>query len=369
MANATDDMRPGAGPEGGPPRRLRLDQALIEQGIRLGLIALLLYWSFVLVRPFISIVLWSAVITVALYPPFDWLAVRLGGRRAPAAALITLGCLLIIVGPVIWLGLGVVDGLRALADLLGSGALALPPPWPAIKSWPLVGEPLYSLWDQASSNLASAFAKIAPLLKPVGVGILDFAAGTGIGVLEFLAAVIIAGFLFSPAPSLVDSIKAFSQRVAASRGAPLVELTGATIRSVSRGVIGVSLLQMLLAGIGLWIAGVPGASLIAFAVLILGIVQIGPSVVLIPAIIWSWMTQETAAALLFTAYIVPVNLLDNFLRPLLIGRGLTTPILVILIGLIGGTLAHGLLGLFLGPIVLAVAWELVVAWMRADRTA
>jgi len=127
-------------------------------------------------------------------------------------------------------------------------------------------------------------------------------------------------------------------------------------------------LAALLAGIGLVIAGVPGASLIAFAVLILGIVQIGPSLVLIPAIIWSWMTQETAAALLFTAYIVPVNLLDNFLRPLFIGRGLTTPILVILIGLIGGTLAHGLLGLFLGPIVLAVAWELVVAWMRVDDT-
>jgi predicted PurR-regulated permease PerM len=367
MANASGDMTSAAGPEGGPPKRLRLDQTLIEQAVRLGLIALLLYWSFVLIQPFISIILWSAVITVALYPAFNWLVARLGGRRAPAAALITLGCLLIIVGPVVWLGLGLVDGLRALADLIGTGALSLPPPSPVIKSWPLIGEPLYSLWDQASSNLASAFAKIAPLLKPIGVATLDFAAGTGIGVLQFLAAVFIAGFLFSPAPSLARSIKALSQRVAANRGAPLVELAGATIRSVSRGVIGVSLLQMLLAGIGLVIAGVPGASLIAFAVLILGIVQIGPSPVLIPAIIWSWVNQETTAALLFTAYIVPVNLIDNVLRPLFIGRGLTTPILVILIGLIGGTLAHGLLGLFLGPIVLAVAWELVVAWMRAEE--
>jgi predicted PurR-regulated permease PerM len=113
--------------------------------------------------------------------------------------------------------------------------------------------------------------------------------------------------------------------------------------------------------------GVPGASLITSAVLILGIIQIGPAIVLVPLIIWSWFSMETTSALLFSAYMVPVSLLDNVLRPFLMGRGLQTPILVILIGVIGGTLSQGITGLFLGPIVLAVIWELLMAWVKDNE--
>jgi predicted PurR-regulated permease PerM len=147
-----------------------------------------------------------------------------------------------------------------------------------------------------------------------------------------------------------------------------VQLAGATIRNVSQGVIGVSLVQALLAGIGLMAASVPGASLIAFFVLILGIIQIGPSVILIPVIIWSWITMDTATALIFTVYMVPVNLIDNILRPILMSRGLATPMLVIVVGAIGGTLSNGIIGLFIGPIVLAVAWELLVTWVHDENT-
>jgi len=132
---------------------------------------------------------------------------------------------------------------------------------------------------------------------------------------------------------------------------------------VSRGVIGISVLQALLAGVALAVAGVPGASLITSAVLILGIIQIGPSVVLIPLVIWSWFAMDTMAAFLFTVWMVPVNLLDNILKPIVMGRGLQTPMLVILVGVIGGTLAYGITGLFLGPIVLAVIWELTATWV------
>ena len=148
-----------------------------------------------------------------------------------------------------------------------------------------------------------------------------------------------------------------------------VHIAVATIRAVARGVIGVAALQSFLIGIGLVIAGVPGASLITLAALLLGIIQIGPTPVVIPVIIWAWFAMDTVAALLFTVYMIPVNLIDNVLRPLLMGRGLDTPIVVILIGLIGGTLSLGLTGLFLGPIVLAVIWELVVAWIRESENA
>ncbi len=138
---------------------------------------------------------------------------------------------------------------------------------------------------------------------------------------------------------------------------------------MSRGVIGISVLQALLAGVGLMVAGIPAASLIAFAVLILGIIQIGPSLVLIPLIIWVWLSMETTTALLFTAYMIPVNLLDNILRPLVMGHGLSTPMPIILLGVIGGTISYGITGLFLGPIVLAVFWELLVAWLRESENA
>jgi predicted PurR-regulated permease PerM len=165
---------------------------------------------------------------------------------------------------------------------------------------------------------------------------------------------------------LVEAVATFLRRLVSRRGDEFVQLAGATVRNVSQGVIGVSLLQALLAGIGLMAASVPGASLITLFVLILGIVQIGPSVILIPVIIWSWLTMETTTALIFTAYIVPVNLIDNILRPLLMSRGLSTPMLVIVIGAIGGTLSNGIIGLFVGPIVLAVAWDLLVTWVRED---
>jgi len=255
-----------------------------------------------------------------------------------------------------------------ISERLDPSVLAVPSPPVSVKDWPLIGEPIYQFWDLASTNLSAAFAKIVPELKPLGGRLLRVGADTGLGILKFLIAVLVAGFLFSPAPALAAAVKRFSQRLNPERGEELVGQAAATIRAVSRGVIGISVLQALLAGIGLMAAGIPQASLITFAVLILGIIQIGPTIVIVPVIIWSWMTMETGSALLFTVYMVPVNLLDNLLRPVVMGRGLKTPILVILIGVIGGTLAYGITGLFLGPIVLAVIWELMVAWIKDQET-
>ncbi|MBV9459105.1 MAG: AI-2E family transporter, partial [Bradyrhizobium sp.] len=153
----------------------------------------------------------------------------------------------------------------------------------------------------------------------------------------------------------------------ATRGDALVELAAATIRSVSLGVVGISGLQALLAGPAFILAGLPGSSLLTSAVLILGIIQIGPSIVLIPLVIWSWFVMEPSKALLFTCYLVPVGLMDNVLRPLVMARGLRTPMPVILVGVLGGTLSAGITGLFLGPIVLAVIWELLLPWLHEPQ--
>jgi predicted PurR-regulated permease PerM len=343
-----------------------LNATIIGLGIRLAFLGVILYLSLSIVRPFLETMVWSIVLAVALYPAFDLVAKWLGGRRKLAAALITILLLLIVFGPVTWLVLDLVDVPRMIYARFDSGQPLIPPPVESVKNWPLIGEPIFQFWELASSNLSAALVKVAPQLKPVGGILLGAAGGVGIAILQFVASAIVAGFLFSPGPKLVESVAMFLHRHVSQRGNEFMQLAGATIRNVSQGVIGVSLLQALLAGLGLIVAGVPGASLIAFGVLVAGIIQIGPSVILVPVIIWSWMTMETWAALIFTAYIVPVNLIDNVLRPIIFTRGLKTPMLVIIVGVIGGTLSNGIIGLFVGPIVLAVAWDLMVAFMRND---
>ena len=340
---------------------------IIQLAVRLGLLAFLVYWSFVLVRPFIPILVWSMVLTVALYPAYDWLSVHLGDRPKLAATTVTLIILAIIIGPVTWLGFGLIDGLQVLAGQLGAGTLAIPSPPEGVKDWPIIGEQIYTLWDHASTNLAAALRELAPLLKPLAGPVLAFAGSAGFGTLKFVAAVAISGFLFHYGPRLVAAIRRIQARLVTQRSQDFVALAGLTIRTVAQGVIGVAVLQALLAGIGLKLAGVPHAGILAFAVLILAILQIGSAVVLFPVIIWIWATKDFAVALPLTVYLVVVGLADNILKPMLMGRGLNTPMLVIFIGVLGGMLAHGILGLFVGPIILAVTWELIMAWIREER--
>jgi len=350
-------------------RRDRLTATWVELAVRLGVLAFLLYWAFILVSPFITIAIWSVILTVALDPAYEWLADRLSGRRRLASALFTLFCLVIVIGPATWLILGLIEAVRTLSQQFDPMMLAPPPPPETIKSWPLVGESLYEFWALASTNLQEALTQIAPQLKSLGSAVLQIGTEAGAGALKFFIAIIVAGFLYPYVPVLVDAAMMLARRVASDRGEKFVLLASDTIRVVARGVIGISALQAILAGLGVLVAGIPGAGLITSAVLILGILQVGPSIVLVPLIIWSWFKMGTTAAVLFSAYMIPVNLLDNVLRPLLMGRGLQTPLLVILIGVIGGTLSMGLTGLFLGPIILAVIWELLVAWVRDSKQA
>jgi len=348
-------------------RQTRSGDEIIQLAVRLAVLAFLLYWSFVLVRPFIPMLAWSIVLTVALYPPYDWLANHLGGRPKLAAAIVTAVSLLIIIGPVAWLGVGLIDGLQEFAGQLGAGTLAIPSPPDGVKEWPIIGVQIYGLWDHASTNLGAALRQVAPHLKPLAGPVLAFAGSAGIGTLKFVLSVALSGFLFIYGPSLVEGTRRMQERVVTQRNEDFVALAGLTIRTVSQGVIGVAVLQSLLAGIGLKLAGVPHAGVLAFAVLVLAILQIGSVIVLLPVIIWIWATKEFAVALPLTIYLLVVGLADNILKPMLMGRGLNTPMLVIFIGVLGGMIAHGILGLFVGPIILAVAWQLMMAWIREER--
>jgi predicted PurR-regulated permease PerM len=342
----------------------RLSNPTIDLAIRLGFLGLLAYWSFRVIAPFITIGLWSALLAVALYPLYEWLSRRLAPRLA--AALVTLLSLMVVVGPVTWLAFGMVSGISSLVAELEAGQLAIALPPDVVKTWPVIGERLHQLWSLAANNIGVAVTKAAPMLKPIGVRLLDIAQGALVGLLQLLVAIVIAGFLFARGPQIADALSVVVGRMLSLRGKELVQLAGATIRSVSRGVIGIALLQAFLGGAAFLVAGVPAAGVLAFVALLLGILQIGPAILFVPVVIWSWTAMEPMHALLFTAYMVPVSLIDNVLRPFLMARGLTTPMPVIMVGVIGGMIAYGILGLFFGPVVLSVAWVVLVAWVQGD---
>ncbi len=347
------------------PRELfnyrQLNATFVEIAIHVSFIGFLVYWTFILVSPFLPFIVWSVVLTVALYPGFDWLAALFGGRRRLAAALITILGLLVVIGPVTWLGLGLVDGLKTLIQQLDSGKL-IPPPSETIKNWPLVGQEIYDFWSLASTNVRSALTSLLPQLQLLGEILLDTVSSAGTGMLKFLASVIIAGFLFSPGPQLVVATKRLALRIDKAYGEKFVELAGATIRAVSRGVIGISVLQAVIGGIGMSFAGIPGASLLTLAILVLGIIQIGPMLIVAPVVVWSWTTLTTGPALALTACMAIVSFIDNFLKPFVLTSG-ATPRLVTFIGVVGGVITYGFAGLFVGPVVLAVAWDLMNAWI------
>jgi predicted PurR-regulated permease PerM len=344
------------------------DPHFVELSLRIGALALLLYVSVILVRPFATVIIWSTVLAVALYPFYERVSRVVGGRKRLAAVIVTAISLVVVLGPAAWLVLDLIESIRRISEQLDLAQLSIPPPPISIKTWPIIGARIYDTLLLASNNLEAAVAQFAPLLKPLAGSLLLLAANAGLATVMFFASLVIAGFFFVPGPALVGHLRRILHRLQPRHGEDFVMLAGATIRSVSRGVVGVSALQALLIGVGLTVAGVPGTSLITSAALILGIVQIGAGIILIPVLVWSWLALEPTTAFLLTAYMIPVGLLDNILRPLVIGRGLKTPMLIILIGVIGGTLAYGVTGVFLGPIILAVIWDLLSVWLDVETT-
>jgi len=350
------------------PFPLAARNAVVDLVIQVVCVALLAYWAAILVKPFATIIIWSIILAVVLYPAFNLMVGKLHLPRLLAALLVIAFCLLVLLGPAAWLGLSLSESLQSIARRLAAGDIAVPPPPDAVKDWPFVGHEVHALWQLASTNLKALLTQIGPHLRSLSGVLLALAKNTAISMLNFLIAVLISGFVLSPGPELVGSARAMFRKIAATRGDEFVDLIGATIRSLARAVIGLSLLQALLAGVGFMIAGVPAAGLLSFLILLLGIIQIDAAVVAIPVLIWSWLKMDTTTAVLFTMYMVPVTFLNNFLRPFVMAHGLKTPTLVVFIGMIGGLLAHGLIGLFVGPVVLAIAWELLKAWTnRAEQ--
>lgn len=354
---------PGTEPGARPPERTP-DQLAVDIAVRLALLASFAWVVLLLVRPFLPIALWSIVLTVAFQPAHAWLTARLGGRGWLAATVLTTLALLVAIGPATVLVTSAIHSLETLARWIADGHHDLPDPPPSIAALPVVGPAIDEAWRQASANLEAFVARYGRALIGPGEWLLHVIAGLAGSIVAILAAVLVSGFLYVPAPRLAHGLRVVAERVIGHhRGIAFLGLAAATIRNVARGVIGVAIVQSMLVGIAFIVAEVPAAGLLSLGVLILAIVQVGAFPIIVPVLVWAWIARDTATALLLTLYLVPAGVSDMALKPMFMGKGLPVPLLVILAGVIGGTVAYGLIGLFLGPIVLAVFYELVRFWV------
>ncbi|KPJ90667.1 MAG: permease [Gammaproteobacteria bacterium SG8_11] len=341
----------------------------VEAVIKIAALALIVSWCYMIVYPFMMIVLWAMIIAIAVYPINCWLRGKLGGRNKLSIALITLLGLAILLIPSIMLSASLVESAQVLSTGLKEGTLKVPPPSDKVATWPLIGESVHQYWQLASVNLEEFLAKVGPQLKGFVNWLLQTAAGTAGGILQFVLSIIIAGVFMANATGGHGFAKALGTRLAGKHGEDFADLAGATIRSVAQGVLGVAFIQTLAAAAGLIVMDVPGAGLWALLVLLLAIIQLPPLLILGPIIVYVFSVADTVPAVIFMIWSLIVSGSDAFLKPLLLGRGVKIPMLVILIGAIGGMVVSGIIGLFVGAVVLALGYKLFMAWLYPEKIA
>ncbi len=336
--------------------------------IRIGLAFLLFAWVFQILTPFIIPVMWGIVIAVAIHPLYLKLCSLLGGRHKIAAALYTLIALALLISPAVMISGSLVDTSQQIATKIQQGTLVIPPPDQSVSEWPLVGEKVHAIWSQAASNLEETLKKYSPELKKAAKVIISFAAGAGGGVLMFILSIIISGILLASSSGAYHvSLKIFTRLTGDKQGQHFTDLAAATIRSVAQGVLGVALIQTVLAAIGMYFMDVPGWGLWSIFILVLAVAQLPPLLILGPVVVYVFSVADTTPAVIFTVWSLLVSMSDGFLKPIFLGRGMETPMLVILLGAIGGMLMSGILGLFVGAIVLALGYELFMAWLNQNQ--
>jgi predicted PurR-regulated permease PerM len=363
---------PTTTPESSPTSSVRQDLARTTLAV-ISLLLLIVATLWVL-RPFLAAGVGATMLVVSTWPVLKSLQARLGNRRAPAVALMTAGLLLLLILP-LWAAIDTIarhaDEVTALAKTVAESGLPQPPEW--VQGVPLVGAKVAAAWaDTAQAGSNGLVARLAPYASDAVAWVLGHIGSVGGMLVHFLLVVILSGVLYADGETAARGVRRFGRRLAAERGENSVVLAGQAIRAVALGVGVTALVQTVLGGLGLVVAGVPFASFLSAVMLILCIAQLGPALVLFPAVGWMYWTGESAWGTVLLVWSLVVTALDNVLRPVLIRRGADLPLLLIFAGVIGGMLGFGLIGIFVGPVVLAVTYSLLEAWIedglgKADR--
>lgn len=343
-----------------------LFRKVVEIGLRLVLIVILASAALTIMRPFIGLLAWGGIIAIALFPLCTMLSERTGGRLSRAAWIIAGTLVLVLIVPTILVSISGIDAGQEIAEKWQDGNLEVPAPTERVKTWPLIGERVYDAWSQASVNLEAFAKKFEPQIRELGKRSLGAIASVGALILKFTFSILIAGAFMANAPRIEPFFLGLSRRLASDDGERLITLSVATIRSVAQGILGIAMIQALASAVGLMIMGIPLAGLWAVLVLFLAIVQLPPLLILGPIAAYSFSAYDTVPAVIFTIYLLIVSVSDAFLKPLLLGRGVDVPMLIILLGAIGGMIAAGVIGLFVGAVVLALIYKLFMVWLESE---
>lgn len=345
--------------------RKALSKDLMEILIRFSLIAFLVVMSVKIFSPFLALMLWAVILAVTLYPLHQRVAKRLGGKQGRAATVVVVSGLLLIGVPTAMLGGSTADFIHETHTAFENNTITLKQPPPSVAEWPLIGKKLHGFWSLAANDLPALLQKMQPQLGNFSKTMLGFVGGAASGMFQFLFSLIIAGIMMAFGQSgSAAMFKIIRRLTGPAKGEQLYQLSTATIRSVSMGVIGVAFIQALLLGIGFVWADVPAAGLLAILVLILGIAQIPAAIFSIPVIAYVWWSGDsTLSNVFFTIYFLLAGFADNVLKPLLLGRGVDAPMPVILLGALGGMVSAGLIGLFVGAVFLALGYAVFMDWI------
>jgi predicted PurR-regulated permease PerM len=318
-----------------------------------------------IVSPFLVATAWATTIAIATWPILLRVEVGLGGRRPLAVAVMTAALLLILVVP-FYLGIAaIVEGARRVADWsksLATLAVAEPPAW--VGSVPVVGSRLVTRWRQlAAGDPQEVAARLAPFAQRAGLWFVGRVGGLGLFLVQAILTVVVVAILYSNGEAAAGGVRRFARRLAGPHGDEAVDLAARAVKAVALGVVVTAILQTALTGIGLLVVGVPFASILIAVVFVLAIAQVGPALVLIAVVVWVYARMGAVWGTGFLAWAILCSTFDNVLRPILIKRGADLPLLLIFAGVIGGLIAFGAIGLFIGPTVLAVAYALLADWV------
>jgi len=338
----------------------------VYTALRISFIAILLYWSFLIIKPFVLIVVWSIIISIALFPIFNKLSKKIGGRKKLASTIIVTIGLLIITLPSVFMLKSTTSSLKNFSVHMKEGAINIPPPQAKVAEWPVVGKSVYHIWKVSSENLDKAVEEFKPQLEKVAPQILNVAKSLSGTIFLFMISIIIAGVLFAYAEPASKAAKSIFKTLVGEQGDNFAQLSTSIIRSVVQGILGVASIQSLAGAIGMFIVGIPGAGIWSIIIFFLAIMQLPPLLILGPIAAYSFSITGTTPAIIFSIYALLVSMSDTFLKPLLLGRGVDVPMLIVLLGAIGGMILSGIIGLFIGAVVLSIAYKVFEVLLVGD---
>ena len=344
-----------------------LSKNFTDAMIRIGLIAFLIVMCFRIFAPFANLMLWALILAITLYPLHQRLAKSLKGRQGRAAALLVAAGILLIAVPTALIGGSFAKYVHKAYTAYENDSITIKQPDPQVADWPLIGKRVYNTWSKAADNLPVFLKKNKSQLKNLSKRVLSAAANTAGSLLLFVGAFVIAGVMMAfgdPGSKVIQNI--FNRLTGKERGPQLKSLSTATVRSVASGVIGVAFIQALLLGIGFIMAGIPAAGVLAVIVMLLGIMQLPALLISLPAIAYLWWSGEasTTSNIFYSIYLVAAGMADNVLKPILLGRGVDAPMPVILLGALGGMVSSGIIGMFVGAVLLAVGYQVFMEWVN-----